>query len=415
MLEEVKPRFSPAPLPPEHARGTRDCGNEIPPVSDLPGSLAVRRHEGQEALRALVGPLRSAGFLPASIAAMQPDYLAEGFEGNQPGAVVAYSKGRPVAYVTYAVRRTRFLLEFGPRACRGLPCRQLRLFGYATQTDHHGLILDQFFQSLLEDKTWHVAQILDLPDHSPLAEYLRQLPIQPGRNWSLACKTFETFQVKIEEDFESYLRNNFNKKTRYNLKREVRLLEAAAPGQVATRIYSSPDQVAEFLRDARRIAQRTYQWKFGFNTLRAVPLAKVLYFAQHGRMRSYILFIRDVPVAYCAARIRRGALSYDDVGYDPQFAQLNPGKVLLYKILEDLHKNRAVRELEFGRGSAQYKRLFANSSRRALDLTLYRHEPYSQLLRLLASTADAGYQCLRPLIRPWVPHIKRRFRDQASA
>jgi hypothetical protein len=104
-------------------------------------------------------------------------------------------------------------------------------------------------------------------------------------------------------------------------------------------------------------------------------------------------------------------LSYDNVGYDPQFAKLNPGKVLLFKILQELHGSRAVPQLEFGRGMAEYKLLFVNSQRRVLDVNVYPRRPYPQFLRLLAAAADLGYQSLRPLVRPWMPVIKRRLRN----
>lgn len=373
------------------------------------GNLEIRRYEGGKALRDLAARLLSSGFPPARDAEMDPEYLAEGIEGNSPGAIVAAVKDRPVAYMPYVLRRIDFPLAFGPGSLGRLPCWQLRLYGYAMHDDGHGPILDMFFKSLLEVKGWHVAQIFDLPTDSPLAGYVTRMPIDGGRRYCLTSRIFDTIQVRIDDDFESYLQSHFTKKTRYNLKREVRLLEAAAPGQVVVRVYKSADQVTDFLRDAEGIARRTYQWRLGLNTMRATPsqIRTLSYLAKGGRWRSYILFIRGVPAAYCYATIRGDQLSYDNIGYDPRFAKLNPGKVLLYKILEDLHECRLVNELEFGRGPSEYKLLFANSSRRALDVSLYRYQPYAQLLRLLAGSADAGYQWLRPLMQPLMPYVKR--------
>jgi hypothetical protein len=384
--------------------------------ADSPGTLSdnleIRRHEGRRALRDLAGPLTSAGFLPAPLPGMEPEYLAAGSEGDHPGAMVAYSEGRVIAYMPYALRRAVFPIAPGPVRLARIPYRQLRLFGYASKFDGRASILDLFFQTLLAHTTWHVAEIIDLPADDPLCRYVTRKAAESKPAYGVISKPFDTIQVRLDETFTNYLMNQFSKKTRYNLKREVRLLEDAAPGEVAVKVYTSPDEVRDFLRDAEKIARLTYQWKLGFNTMRADPelLQKLSLLAKCGRFRSYILFIRDTPAAYCCATVRQGDLSYDNVGYDPQFAKLNPGKVLLYRIVEDLHEWRRVGRLEFGRGPADYKQLFANCRRVVLDIHLYSRRPYSQFLRLLRVIADIGFQSLRPLVQPLMPYIKRRFR-----
>jgi hypothetical protein len=116
-----------------------------------------------------------------------------------------------------------------------------------------------------------------------------------------------------------------------------------------------------------------------------------------------------VPAAYCLGSIRWGEFSYDIVGYDPQFAKLNPGKVLLYNILEDLHRHRVVDRVDFGKGITGYKRLFATAGRQTVDASFYAPGFYPQMLRLLSNFADSGYRSLHPLIKPWMPYIKRKF------
>jgi len=134
-----------------------------------------------------------------------------------------------------------------------------------------------------------------------LAMYGAELFLMLVSGWEpevlrLRGKTYDTIQVKIEENFERYLGNQFAKKIRYNLKREVRLLEDSAPGEVVMKVCTAPDEVTHFLCAAERIARRTYQWKLGFNTARATPSAirETAYLAKHGRWRSYLLLIRDV-------------------------------------------------------------------------------------------------------------------------
>jgi hypothetical protein len=174
-------------------------------------------------------------------------------------------------------------VSFGASALGRLPCRQLVLYGYASNEDDHTPILDIFFKSLLErDRAWHVAQLFELAVNTPLAGHVSRM-LQSDRSHHAVGKLFDTLQVDLSETFEQYLADRFNKKIRYNLKREVRLLETAEPGRVVTKVYTSPYEVADFLHDATQIAQRTYQWKLGFSTINATPrlLRRLQYMARH--------------------------------------------------------------------------------------------------------------------------------------
>lgn len=371
--------------------------------------LEIVRHAGCDALRKLACPLRSVGLLPAPVIEMEPEFLAEGFGGKDPFALVAYRGGQPVAYLPCVLRRIN--IPVGPTGLGRFPCRQLVLYGYASKDEDATSILDVLLNRLLEDHGgWHVAQVFDLAVDIPLAERVsRILQSDPGHR--AVGRVFDTLQIDLSETFEQYLADRFTKKTRYNLKREVRLLEEAESGRVVTKVYTSPDEVGDFLRNAQQIARRTYQWRLGFYTIDASPYfsGRLECTARHEKMRSYILFIRDVPAAYCLGTIRWGEFSYDVVGYDPKFARLNPGKVLLYNILKDLHAQRVVGRVDFGRGITDYKQLFANASRQMLDASFYAPGIYPHVLRMLSAAADSGYQWLRPLIKPLMPYIKHKF------
>jgi hypothetical protein len=367
----------------------------------------IRHYASREALRDLAPKLRAAGLPSATIPGMDAEFLAEDFEGEHSGAVVAYDDGVPFAYLTYAFSWKQFRPAVGPLSLGRLPVRQLRIFGLVGVRTIPDNLLDRFFELLLNQRGWHIGNILEVSPDDPLVRRLGSAQKRP--RYRMIRKDVPTVQVKLDDTFESYLKKRFTKKARYNLRREVRLLDEAVAGDVEIKIYHSPADVEQFMRDAGSIARLTYQWKIGMNALRVTPQAvkKTSYLAAVGRWRSYILYIRGVPAAYCYATIRHGELSYDVVGYDPQFAKLNPGKVLLFKILEELHQSRIVDALDFGRGLADYKLLFANGTRPVVDLSLFPYNTYSQFLWLLAGATEVGYHCLHPLFRHWMPWIKR--------
>jgi hypothetical protein len=373
-------------------------------------ALIIRQYDGRDAILGIREPLQDADLLPAPLAGMDPDYLAGGFEGDDPGAVVAYQDGRAVAYASYVVRRLEFRRTLGPMTVGPLPCRQLRLFAYAATPRAPAHVVGDVFGLLLRDRGWHVLHISELPMHNALAEYLLRQPL--GRRRSVVVRTFDTYQVGIRDTFETYLRENFTGKTRYNLNREVRLFEQAAGGRAAFRVYASPDEAGEFLDGAVSVAQRSKRARL----LPPVgPAAKLAHLAARGRFRGFLLFVGDTPIAFCSATLRWGELYVEVVAHDQRFAPLSPGKVLLYRILQDLHASRIVEHLNLGRATPEYRRVFATSSRCVLDVDLFAARPYAQLLQGVAGLTETASHVGRAVVRPCLTHIKRVARAAASA
>jgi CelD/BcsL family acetyltransferase involved in cellulose biosynthesis len=312
--------------------------------------------------------------------------------------------------MSYVLRR----ISFRPRAGRirlgGFPCRQLRIFAYVAAADAPRRVLDDFFALLLQRRTWDVAQIFDLPVTNPLAEYVMERSLL-GDRCSVVGRTFETYQVGIAESFDIYLRDNFTKKTRYNLKREVRLFQEATGGEATFTPYSSADRAREFLEGAEHALKRSHRWRDRpYIGPTPIWLRKIAHLADRGQFRGYLLSVGDTPIAFCHGEMRWGELSIEIAGHDEQFARLNPGKVLLYRMLEELHASQAARRLNLGTTTAEHRRVFAASSRCMVDVTAYPYGAYPQVLRALAGAADAGYRGLRTVARKWMPYIKRRAR-----
>jgi hypothetical protein len=369
-------------------------------IDDSP--LIIRRSEGRDAMLGVREPLHAAEFFPAPLAGMDPEYLAAGFEGDDPGVVIAYRGDRPVAYASYVVRRLAWRPRLGPVILGGLPCRQLRLFAYAATPDAPAAVVGEMFGVLLQRRAWDVLHISELPVHNPMAEYLLRLP--SGRRRSVVARTFDTYQVRICNTFDTYLKENFTKKTRYNLNREVRLFEQAVEGRAAFRVYASPDDAGEFLDTAVRVAHRSKRARL----LPPIgPAAKLAHLAGRGRFRGFILFVGDTPVAFCEATLRWGEPYVEVVAHDQRFSQLSPGKVLLYRMLQDLHASRIVEHLNLGRATPEYRRVFATSSRRVLDVDLYASRPYAQMLRGVAGLADTANHLGRAVVRPCLSHVRR--------
>lgn len=357
-------------------------------VAGVPG-LELCSYEGVDALRGLVGPLGAAGILPAPTLEMEPDYLAAGFEGDRPSALVAWGEQGPIAYMPFSVRKSRLRFRIGPLTFGYLPYRQLRLLGYTSLGVADEAVLAAFLRELVEKHHWHIGHVFEFPSDNPLSAYLSKItPIR--RALAVLCDSFETFRVDIKGSFDAYLKQCFSAKTRNTLRRKLRILNEYAAGQVDVRVYTTPEEVPDFLQKAEHVARQTYQWRLGHTTVRATPdaLRTVAHLAQHGCFRSYILFVRGEPCAYVYGTICRRKLDYRLLGYSPVLSKLSPGTVLLYRILEDLFATAVVDELDFGPTFADYKEMFSTAKRAIFNARLYRCSGYAWALHGLENGWD---------------------------
>jgi CelD/BcsL family acetyltransferase involved in cellulose biosynthesis len=181
--------------------------------------------------------------------------------------------------------------------------------------------------------------------------------------------------------FDAYLKA-MSSKARANVRREVRCLNEHANGKLALRRCIAPEQVAEFLRHTVTVSERSWQHR----TLGADALSdktNSAYFeglARRGLLHSYLLMADQTPCAFVIGYCYGGVFHYAEVAYDEAFTEFSPGTVLLYLILEDLHKSQGTKTLNFGIGDATYKRRFGNLEREDVGCLLMRNSLSSRLL-----------------------------------
>ena len=269
-------------------------------------------------------------------------------------------------------RQAGQVVALGILAAKSIRMRQAGGFGFKTRL--HGLRLvgnrmlgtaDELLtkQLLAACATYareHHAMFLmieDLERHDPLfaaAESLRQ------DGFGLFSPTGIQERLKIEfptppTDYWT----KFSSKTRNTFRRKQKKIGATSLVRI-----SQPVQVPEFLEAAHTISKRTWQSeKLG---LRIQNNEQELHFfvelAMRQSLRSYLLFVDNKPAAFLIGTQHNGLFSYEEVGYDREFADRSPGQVLLLQVLDDLLGDNPPRVFDFGGGAADYKQLFATTT-----------------------------------------------------
>jgi hypothetical protein len=163
--------------------------------------------------------------------------------------------------------------------------------------------------------------------------------------------------IALPATFAEYLQK-FNSKKRYNLGRQLKLLEKVA-GPIELQTIQTREQLPAFFDMATHVARQS--WKFARRGMTFDSSFEMLAdLADRGILRSYLLRAGGKPCAYVLGYQYHDVYYYSEVGYDQDMSAYSPGTGLLYLLIRDLIEQTPLRRLNFDFGDAPYKREFSN-------------------------------------------------------
>jgi CelD/BcsL family acetyltransferase involved in cellulose biosynthesis len=180
--------------------------------------------------------------------------------------------------------------------------------------------------------------------------------------------------------------------TRSGLKRKAKKLAAASGGALDVRRFRTAEEMSAFHGVARRISVTTYQEKLLGAGLPADAafLQRMDALAVADRVRGWLLYVGDVPVAYLYCPIEDGTVLYQYLGHDPVFNELSPGGVLQMEAMRDLYAEGGLTRFDFTEGEGQHKRQFSTGGVACLDMLLLRPSLGNRMTTLALGTFDRG-------------------------
>lgn len=360
-----------------------------------------RTYHGRVAVGALSPALSNASFEPASMFAVDPEYLAAGHEGDAPQAIVAYRACFPAAYMPFVVRPSTLPVRVSPRRSIMLPYQQLRVLGYQASQDSPPSLAEDLLHLILNgSEAYDLGIASEIPTESPLARAFLSYKKDVRRAPRVATQVFDSFRIRIAASLDEYLQLWFSAKARNDIRRKVRRFRAEFP-ETTARAFTAENVVEDFLRDAEAVSMQSYQWSRGLPVVVANLTAanRLRYLATRGVWRSYVLYAGGQPCAYCQGLLHEGVFDYDVVAYDSRYAGHSPGTVLLLSIIEDLSSTRIAHELDFGAGPGAYKHHFATHRKQVMYASIYPRRPYTWLLKGAQSTSKAVVAAAKRVLR----------------
>lgn len=208
--------------------------------------------------------------------------------------------------------------------------------------------------------------IRGLPTSEKLPEIARK-----GDYFCYAPLQYQHCYIDFSLSFDDYS-GKFSSKTRSTILRKIRKYTQHSGGTVHWKTYRRPEAMREFVQVARAVSKLTYQERLldaGIpQSEEFIHEAEIL--AEQDRVRAYVLFDRERPVAYLYCPAQDGVLIYAYLGYDPDYLQWSVGTVLQWLAVEQLFSEAKFRYLDFTEGESEHKRLFATHQRTCANVFL---------------------------------------------
>jgi CelD/BcsL family acetyltransferase involved in cellulose biosynthesis len=175
----------------------------------------------------------------------------------------------------------------------------------------------------------------------------------------------------IPDSMDAFYKTKSSKHKK-NISYYIRKLKDDNANEMQVKCFTNMDQMEQLFIDAETIAQKTYQrgMEEGF---KADKLTRDRFrcAAERGWLRSYILYVKGVPVTFQMGFVYKNIYFVQGKGYDPAFRDYRVGTTLFVHILEDLINNKIVTVWDFGIGDADYKIDYGNSCHDEQTIVLF--------------------------------------------
>ncbi len=185
-----------------------------------------------------------------------------------------------------------------------------------------------------------------------------------------SLRHYKRLFIDSNGNFEDYL-TRFKSKTISTIRRKTKKVCNSCESGSFFKVFTTPDEISEFIEIARGISRKTYQYRLLNQGLQDNEKYMEDYLLKAGNQKiaGMILYAEDSPVAYNLCPIYGdGAMIYYYTGFDPDYSKYSPGTVLQYQTIQAAFELDQVKYYDFCSGEGQHKEMFANNSKYCADI-----------------------------------------------
>lgn len=240
-----------------------------------------------------------------------------------------------------------------------LPMRKAILVGGRPLGSEDPDALDRLFEAIATALPQADAiQLAGLETDSFLWHYLCSSEMLRDRFLVFVPEGVHPYRVlDLPETFADYLAR-FSAKKRYNLNRQIGILQRHGEGKLELQRIDSPSGTALFLEAQSRMESKGeggWGATLGENDICHWSRFKVADLGSRGFLRSYVLMCGKNPVSMIKGLQHRSTYFALQTLYSKKYAAFSPGASILHLAIEDLLAERRVQRIEFGFGEPKQR------------------------------------------------------------
>jgi hypothetical protein len=327
---------------------------------------------------------------------LHPDLVIGQVDGRAPALIYAEHQGGTLGTMAVLVPKELRLFSHPSVAWLGR-LQGYRLAGNQLLGCSDRAATDRFLDTVsrhLGHDSVDCIYIEDLDHDTPLWQALHERRQAVGLSIEQPRPSQPHWRIRFPRPASGYWQS-VSAKSRYKTRRAARDLAHEV------KRYTAPADVEPFLAGAEYISQRSWQGKrlgprLGLNERFRAHFDAL---ARLGALRSYVLLHQDRPAAFVYGWQWNGRFEYEEIGYDGTLADHAPGRVLLYRVLEDLVADGTNEVLDFGSGDAEYKRVFGTHESTSGPVVIASDTVKAQIWSGLRHTRTAVDRGMRGFLR----------------
>lgn len=309
-----------------------------------------------------------------------------------------------IAIIPLRTGRRTLLLNIGSHTLLHLRLHTIALLGSIPLTTENlalrEVLIDLIFKKFPEKNT---IAMQSLPKDSDFYRYLqnsksiqKKYGIYVKDGWR-TCHT-----TPLPESYTSYL-DHFKAKKRYNLGRQLKLLEKSTGLLQLVRV-DTPEKIPQLIRAIKKLVPVQISKSF-LNENQFTNLA------QKKIKLSYILNCNEIPQAVIIGMKAAGTYHIHNIIYAQDKAAYSPGTSVLHLAIEDLIDNLKISLIDYGYGSPEHSHLSSNVQKLRGHVFLYQ-KTWSNCLMFsiysLYSTLVNGAKKLLSRIQPTLERMHHK-------
>jgi len=233
-------------------------------------------------------------------------------------------------------------------------------------------VVEAVFKYLFEqEKGWVEAIFDNVLDKSNIAEHInicRNQAIIQARH-STVCP-----YLAIEGTFDQFLKKRFNRKKRYNLQRQVRILltDKKLSFHKITSEKDLPSHLSNFFKlHAKRLKEKNLKSTFNTEKTKRFLLRFSKLALEKNSLGLYFLFDGNEPVCGSYCLIHKDKLYYYQSGIEPAWQKFSLGTTLLTLVIQECFSEKLL-EFDFLKGAEEYKKTWMTGERIERKIVIYR-------------------------------------------